>query len=56
MIRSFGKRKKKKVVESESLEDDKDPAGGRNVTKCFTEIQRMMDARNRVLTEGSLYF
>ena len=58
MIRSFGKRKKK-IVESKSLEDDKDPAGGRTVTKCFTEIKRMMEARKKVLTEGSisnLYF
>ena len=54
MIRSFGKRKKKKIVESQSLEDDKDPAGGKTVTKCFTEIKRMMEARKKVLTEGSI--
>ena len=48
MIRALGRRKKK-IVLSDSLENDKDPIPGRQ----FVEIKKMMEAKNKFLSEES---
>ena len=57
MIRSFGKINKN-VPESKSspLEDEKDPSTGKKFSKCFVEVKKMMEAKNKHLIEESIFY
>ena len=57
MIRSFGKiNKNDPESKSSPLEDEKDPSTGKKFSKCFVEVKKMMEAKNKHLIEESIFY